>query len=552
MILAVGPGTPASVLMTTTARGYSSSSSSASSSASNSSEQAEESDNNDDVNNNNNIDDEGNRMEDDNDGDEEEGGQSRPQEGRSRWTVRHREEGHNESDDDGGGDDDDPREILNALNPGLMEYFGMMDSDSEVEEISTEENNPNSTSPLPSMRHGGCINTAAWLDCGWRISTAGISTREAMSSEDCPTQLVTSGDDHLVKFWDARQAMGGDSPLPGGCTTICPFSNPDFLDQDDNLPYWKAYYKKRKSLNIAGSVLPLATLHTGHRGNVFHVTPLSGMPGKVATCGADGYLRISDLETGDSSIVVSPEYEDDIGGLLPVGLLSLRAGMCFSHHFLNQHTGLLCSERGLRRFDLRLPPREQPTRGLLGGPFRACKACAVWSNPTSDTSLEEGDSAYVFGKYNNCELIHKMLCCKIVFFFKELKNLVSLLRRKAGGSSADVALCDLRMADGSSSRVIQRYRPSSLILSDNVSVSGLDLSKDRQELLVSYESDQIYTFPVFPDINSRAGPTVDHLRGSNSGTEGQSTGVKTHEELAAYGGHLNRFTFLKVSKMFLG
>jgi hypothetical protein len=25
----------------------------------------------------------------------------------------------------------------------------------------------------PSMRHGGCINTASWLDCPWRLSLAG-------------------------------------------------------------------------------------------------------------------------------------------------------------------------------------------------------------------------------------------------------------------------------------------------------------------------------------------------------------------------------------------
>jgi hypothetical protein len=119
---------------------------------------------------------------------------------------------------------------------------------------------------------------------------------------------------------------------------------------------------------------------------------------------------------------------------------------------------------------------------------------------------------------------------------------------KAGGSSADVSLCDLRMADGASKRVVQRYRPSTLSNSDNVSVSGLDLSRDKQELLVSYESDQIYTFPVFPQVKSRAGPTLDEMREIASATEDES--IKVLEELAAYGGHLNRFTFLKVCEMF--
>ena len=80
-------------------------------------------------------------------------------------------------------------------------------------------------------------------------------------------------------------------------------------------------------------------------------------------------------------------------------------------------------------------------------------------------------------------------------------------------------------------------------MAEHVSVSGLDLSKDRQELLVSYESDQIYTFPVFPQIKSPAGPTLDQIRELNDSPSG---GVRELNELAAYGGHLNRFTFLKV------
>ena len=101
---------------------------------------------------------------------------------------------------------------------------------------------------------------------------------------------------------------------------------------------------------IAGSVLNLATLSSGHTNNVFHVTPLYAQPGKVATCAADGFLRPADLETGNSRVVVSPEYDDGIAGLFRAGLTSLRSGMCFSHQFLSQNTGLLCSERGLRRF----------------------------------------------------------------------------------------------------------------------------------------------------------------------------------------------------------
>ena len=61
----------------------------------------------------------------------------------------------------------------------------------------------------------------------------------------------------------------------------------------------------------------------------------------------------------------------------------------------------------------------------------------------------------------------------------------------AGGASSEVALYDLRMTDGTESRVIQKYRPSGLESDSEVSVSGLDVSKDKRELLVSYENDQV-------------------------------------------------------------
>ena len=97
------------------------------------------------------------------------------------------------------------------------------------------------------------------------------------------------------------------------------------------------------------------------------------------------------------------------------------------------------------------------------------------------------------------------------------------------------------MTDASSFRRIQSYCPAALDVDDgNVSVSGIDLSRDQQELLVSYESDQIYTFPVFPESNPFIGPSIADLQ------------MPSEEdlplvELASYGAHLNRFTFLKVS-----
>jgi hypothetical protein len=381
MILAVGPGTPASVVMNPSVpAAQSSSSSSSSASSSSRSEDVAASDEDNDSS------DEGDGMEeedsDEEDSDVEEQEESRPQ-GRNRWVRRNQ----NQHDDFS----DSSTSAQRLVESTVLDWYAS-DSDSEPVDGPAMGKNTTKAAPVPSMRHGGCINTAAWMDCGWRISTSGHAI-EAVPSEDCPTQLVTSGDDHLVKFWDVREAMGSTTPLSGGFSTLCPFSAPECPNQEGAHKWWKDHYAKRKTQQIAGTVLPLATLQSGHRGNVFHVTPLTGKPGKVATCGADGYLRVTDLETGDSSVIVSPEFEDDLG------LLSLRAGMCFSHHFLNKNTGLLCSERGLRRFDLRLPPREQPTRSLLGGRFRACKACAIWSSPESASSLEEGDSVYVFGTF---------------------------------------------------------------------------------------------------------------------------------------------------------
>jgi hypothetical protein len=489
---------------------------------------------------------------DDEDGDEDREEQSRTI-ARSRWLRRSTEDDKDEEEDDdqddSEGDEDSAEETHGIVQSALMQWHGGDAPDDEEEDEEedqrSESESQSQTNPyahVSSMRQGGCINTAAWLDCGWRLSTVGSSC-DSQVTEECPTQLITSGDDHLVKFWDVSQAMGMSSPLAGGTSTHPPFASVPQCNNSNTsvVQAWKGQYKYSHTAP-SGSVIPLCTLHTGHRGNVFHVTPVVGQPGKVVTCGADGFLRMSDMESGapQAQVVVSPEYDDDVNGLLPAGLLSLRSGMCFSHHFLNAQVGLLCSERGLRRFDLRLPAREQPSQSILGGPLRACKSCAVWSNPTSQ--LEEGDSSYVFGRCKRWDAVDTLLPCLYSPGHPDAVCFIIIVST-AAGSSADVALCDLRMGEGSSCRVIQHYRPTGLSSADHVSVSGLDLSRDKQELLVSYESDQIYTFPVFPQITSKAGPTVDQIRDLCNEAEDNN---KVLSELAAYGGHLNRFTFLKV------
>jgi tetratricopeptide (TPR) repeat protein len=107
------------------------------------------------------------------------------------------------------------------------------------------------------------------------------------------------------------------------------------------------------------------------------------------------------------------------------------------------------------------------------------------------------------------------------------------------------------------SRVLQYYKPMSLSEENHVSVSGLDLSRDGKELLVSYESDQIYTFPVFPCSQSPRRAVTDQLeellsKDTDMDREDEENrlypwghGKRILPELAAYGAHLNRFTFLK-------
>ncbi|CAB9529051.1 WD and tetratricopeptide repeats protein 1 [Seminavis robusta] len=478
------------------------------------------------------------------------------------WFAQAQEGGEGEEDDDDEeSDDEDDSDDDDDVGRVIIRRRIIRRSQSP-----TRRGNHNARKEMtPSLRHGGCINTAAWLDSGWRLSTVSsdhYSTSynanfdfcledtqglHAIESSDCPTQLATSGDDRQVKFWDVRYAMGNTNPLPWGRNTHCPFAHePETIDTEGNAggykARWREFYRNQQqpveARKMFGNVQPLATLHTGHRSNVFHVTPLWQQPGKVATCGADGYLRLGDVEAANrgesisTSIIISPEYHDD-GDHIMSGLFSLRPGLCFSHHFLNTNVGLLCSQRGLRKFDVRLPPRQQERRALLGS-NTGCKACAVWTY-SSAGSVEEVDSTYVF----------------------------------VGGTGAEVALCDLRMTGGDSSsdnaRIVCQYRPRGLEGNVEVSVSGIDLSKDKQELLVSYESDQIYTFPVFPHAKSAAGPTLEEIGGIGlddddvaatngnisllGGRERTRTGEDVYlNELASYGGHLNRFTFLKNAK----
>eukprot|EP00549_Striatella_unipunctata_P007589 CAMPEP_0118686872 /NCGR_PEP_ID=MMETSP0800-20121206/8059_1 /TAXON_ID=210618 ORGANISM="Striatella unipunctata, Strain CCMP2910" /NCGR_SAMPLE_ID=MMETSP0800 /ASSEMBLY_ACC=CAM_ASM_000638 /LENGTH=779 /DNA_ID=CAMNT_0006583975 /DNA_START=91 /DNA_END=2430 /DNA_ORIENTATION=+ len=139
----------------------------------------------------------------------------------------------------------------------------------------------------------------------------------------------------------------------------------------------------------------------------------------------------------------------------------------------------------------------------VGVLFRSCKTCAVWSTTSHQDDV---DSCYVF----------------------------------AGGGGANVTLYDLRMFDNTAadSKVVQYYRPSVIPFRASVSVSGLDISRDKKELLVSYENDQIYSFPI-----SNMPPMQQQQQQQQQEEEEEEERV--HFEFKSYGGHLNRFTFLK-------
>ena len=98
-----------------------------------------------------------------------------------------------------------------------------------------------------------------------------------------------------------------------------------------------------------------------------------------------------------------------------------------------------------------------------------------------------------------------------------------------------------------SSQAVQKYRPRPLRRKSAVSISGIEVSRDKKELLVAYESDQCYTFPIFPQNASSVDPTISDI---NASTEDLSNGAKPISELAQYGAHLNRLTFLKVSSQY--
>lgn len=290
--------------------------------------------------------------------------------------------------------DDEASEVHQEDQEVLGNFIGLED-DSQFEEEMSESSSSSASihetscsSYKTAMSHSGCINTACWLDSQWRISTARTdensflntfvqsssyssnsaadeaSSIKAVSSYDCPTQIMTSGDDKRLKFWDCSTSMAA-SP---SCIekTSCPFA---FSSQSGKRTKGKHAHVGHTE-NILGSVQFLASLKTGHMGNVFHCIPRN-RPGDVITCAADGMLNICNIEHDSCTTILSSE------------------GMFFSHIMLDDNIGLFCGEKGLRRFDLRISREDQANYCVLEEGI--CKSCALYSS--------EESSAYVFGKH---------------------------------------------------------------------------------------------------------------------------------------------------------
>ena len=344
------------------------------------------------------------------------------------------------------------------------------------------------------IKHDGCINTAAWLE-EWKLvhSDGSFSSSSnqinPVESFECSTQVMTSGDDCVVKIWDVSGSMG----------SVC--------NDSEKIPCSYEICSLRYHDNVGGASL-LATLATGHTMNIFHISSIPENYGKLATCGADSHLRMIDCEYSyissqghasnqTSTVIVSPPDEDTMG----------FPSMFFSHQFLNSNAGLICTEsQGLFLFDIRLAPSQQVGTLSLEPAFMTCKACAIlpsWKMPFS---------------YEFCN---------------ESSHSTPTTYCLVGGSSSDVALFDIRFAStgGSTARAVQKYRPSYLKENDNVSVSGIDVKKDGKEFIVSYENDTIYSFPLRSVSQHETTDSIQHV-----------------QESGCYGGHLNRLTFLKVAK----
>jgi WD40 repeat protein len=405
--------------------------------------------------------------------DEDDDGQEQEQTSSSAGGDSDEEEDDIEDSSSEEGDDDDMRNIRRFLGINRRE---VLDAAYRNSSTATDAAAATAQSMLsPSLRHGGCINTACWL--------ADTDDHDARAAAPPPTKIMTSGDDRLLKIWNVKEAM--DLAWENGWDSFAPLTANSI--RAHALP-------KRRATTLPGTVELLHTFRTGHHGNVFHITPLRRQGSQqlqALTSAADGALRLVDEQR--STLILQSE------------------GMAYSHLVLTDHTGLVCYDNGLNQYDLRCSLHSQPDAIITGMPI---KACAQY-RPT----------LLFVGGGRDVKLVDIRVSGGTSFF------------RQYEPSYFDPVAAGHHDADDDSTSPPPRWNSRRAALA-SVSVSGLDISKDHRSLLVSYESDQIYEFPICPNARSRAGPTMDEI----------DRPTQTVRETKCFGGHLNRFTFLKNAK----
>jgi len=235
---------------------------------------------------------------------------------------------------------------------------------------------------------------------------------------------------------------------------------------------------------------------TGHEGHIFGIQVAPGRPDLLLTCSADGTLRRHDINFDLS--FRGPERL--VGYCAPHAVMH---GFCFWDGGSGGGGGqvvLTAQGNGIvMKYDLREPSSAGEAiyhRRSPGGRQLSVKAVV-----TPDI-------------HNTAKGISPFMMC-------------------LGGHGPTLEVHDLRRLPSATAKPLQTYRPQGLPqnldqarlgMEEEVSMSGLALSKTRGEILVSYQGDQIYGFN-----------TADAACG-----EGRTT-----HEAWSLGGHVNSQTFLK-------
>jgi len=281
--------------------------------------------------------------------------------------------------------------------------------------------------------------------------------------------------------------VGRASPLrhEGCVNAACWSENGQFLYTagDDRLV---------QSWDVTRGFKHLREINTLHEGNIFGVQVVPGHPELLLTNSADGTLRIHDISSRGSERLV--------GTCDPHAVMH---GFCFWDGGCSGGVGqvvLTAQGNGIVvKYDLREASSAGQAMYRRGSP--SGQQLSVKAVVTPDI-------------YNTAKGISPFMMC-------------------LGGHGPTIEVYDLRRLPCMAAKPLQMYRPQGLPeflsqtylgMEEEVSVSGLAYSKDRGEILVSFQGDQIYGFN-----------TADAACGE---------GGETHEAWSV-GGHINSQTFLK-------